>query len=128
VTALFNDLSGRDRGNSEFVGSLTGTYTWAVGDRMEAFIRAETTNISSFGLTTSQDPRTFANQEGFTMVNGSFGLGSEDGSWGLQFWGRNLFEQDYTKGAFPSVGYLGTSVNAYPGDPRTYGVTLRIRG
>tara|TARA_R110000868_G_scaffold80881_3_gene229302 strand:- start:1686 stop:4406 length:2721 start_codon:yes stop_codon:yes gene_type:complete len=128
VTALFNDLSGRDRGNSEFVGSITGTYTWAVNDSMEAFVRAEATNISSFGLTTSQDPRTFANQEGFSLVNASFGIGAEDGRWGLQVWGRNLFEQDYVKGAFPSVGYLGTSVNAYPGDPQTYGITLRIRG
>jgi iron complex outermembrane receptor protein len=128
VTALFNDLSGRDRGNSEFVGSLTGTYTWAAADGVDAFIRGEATNISSFGLTTSQDPRTFANQAGFSMFNGSIGLDADDGSWGIQLWGRNLFGEEYLKGAFPSVGYLGTSVNAYPGDPRTYGITLRIRG
>ena len=39
-----------------------------------------------------------------------------------------IFDEDYTKGGFPSVGYLGASYNAYPGDPQTYGVTLRIRG
>lgn len=128
VTALFNDLSGRDRGSSEFVGALTGTYTWNVGDNLEAFVRGETNYISDFSLTTSQDPRAVANQEAFSLVNASFGIGSQDGGWGLQFWGRNILEEEFVKGAFPSVGYLGTSVNAYPGEPRTYGVTLRLRG
>ena len=67
-------------------------------------------------------------QDSFTLFNASVTWRSESDAWALQAWGRNLGDEDYTKGGFPSVGYLGTSYNAYPGDPMTYGVTLRIRG
>ena len=128
VTALFNDLSGRDRGNSEFLGALTATYTHQLGEGMEMSWRGEMNHVSEFGHTTSQDPRPFANQDAFQLYNASVTLGADDGAWAVQLWGRNIFDENYTKGGFPSVGYLGTSYNAYPGDPQTYGITLRVRG
>ena len=128
VTALFNNLTGRDRGNSELVGSLTATLTTPLNNGWEIDWRGEATYVSEFLHTTSQDPRPFAQQDAFTLYNASVTIGSDTGSWALQFWGRNLFDEDYTKGGFPSVGYLGTSYNVYPGDPQTYGVTLRLRG
>jgi len=128
VTALFNDLTGRDRGNSELVGSLTATLTTPLNNGWEIDWRGEMTYVSEFLHTTSQDPRPFATQDAFTLYNASVTIGSDSDSWAVQFWGRNIFDEDYTKGGFPSVGYLGASYNAYPGDPQTYGVTLRIRG
>jgi outer membrane receptor protein involved in Fe transport len=128
VTASFNDLTGVDRGNSELVGSLTATLTTPLDNGWEIDWRGEATYVSEFLHTTSQDPRPFAQQDAFTLYNASVTIGSDTDSWALQFWGRNLFDEDYTKGGFPSVGYLGTSYNVYPGDPQTYGVTLRIRG
>lgn len=127
VTGIFNDLSGVDRGNSEFVWALTGTYTHPVGDNMEVFVRGEATHTSDFALVTGLDPRPVANQDAFTLFNASIGIGAEDGAWGLQLWGRNLGEEEFVKGGFPSVGYLGASFNNYPGEPRTYGLTLRAR-
>lgn len=128
VTARFNNLTGRDRGNSELVGALTATLTTPLSNGWEIDWRGEATYISEFLHTTSQDPRPFAMQDSFTLFNASVTLGSEDGGWALQVWSRNITDEDYTKGGFPSVGYLGTSYNAYPGDPQTYGVTFRIRG
>lgn len=128
VTASFNDLSGRDRGNSELVGSLTATLTTPLDNGWEIDWRGEATYVSEFLHTTTQDPRPFARQDAFTLYNASVTIGSDTDSWALQFWGRNIFDEDYTKGGFPSVGYLGASYNVYPGDPQTYGVTLRIRG
>ncbi|PWE16385.1 TonB-dependent receptor [Marinicauda salina] len=127
VTALFNDLSGDDRGNSEFVGSITGTYVHPIGDNMEAFIRGEARHTSEYALTTGLDPRPFANQDDFTLYNASVGIGAADEAWQLQLWSRNITDEEYAKGGFPSVGYLGTSFNQYPGDPMTYGLTLRVR-
>jgi iron complex outermembrane recepter protein len=128
VTALFNDLSGRDRGNSELLGALTATYTQQVGDGMELSWRGEMNHVSEFAHTTSLDTRSFANQDAFQLYNASVTLSADDGAWAVQVWGRNLMDEDYTKGGFPSVGYLGTSYNTYPGDPQTYGITLRVRG
>jgi len=127
VTASFNDFGGVDRGNSEFVGALTGTYTQPIGDNLEGYIRGEVTYTSEFFHTTTQDPRPFARQDDFALFNASVGLGADDGAWEVQVWGRNIGDENYTKGGFPSVGYLGTSYNTYVGDPATYGVTLRLR-
>ena len=127
VTGTFNDLSGEERGNSELVYSVTGTYTQPIGDRLELILRGEARHTSEFALVTGLDPRPVANQEAFTLYNASVTLGAQDGAWGVQVWGRNLFEEEYVKGGFPSVGYLGSSFNVYPGDPRTYGLTLRVR-
>lgn len=125
VRGLFNDLSGVDRGNSELVGSATGTYTQPVGNNLEMFLRGEARYTSEFFHTTTLDPRPFARQDDFWLYNASVGLGAADGAWQVMVWGRNLADEDYTKGGFPTVGQLGTSYNIYPGDPRTYGVTLR---
>ena len=127
VTGTFNDLSGEERGNSELVYSVTGTYTQPIGDRLELILRGEARHTSEFALVTGLDPRPVANQDAFTLYNASVTLGAADGAWGVQVWGRNLFEEEYVKGGFPSVGYLGSSFNVYPGDPRTYGLTLRVR-
>ena len=127
VTSSFNDLSGVDRGNSDLIASLTGTYTHPIGNNHELFLRGEAYHSSEYALTTSLDPRPVANQDDFTLYNASVGFGPTDGAWQLQVWGRNLGEQEYKKGGFPSVGYLGSSFNIYPGDPRTYGLTLRAR-
>jgi outer membrane receptor protein involved in Fe transport len=125
VTANFNDLSGRDRGNSEFVSTLTGTYTQPIGNNLEMFVRGEAYHRSEYALVTGLDPRPVANQDAYTLYNASIGLGAADGAWQVQVWGRNLGDEEYKKGGFPSVGYLGSSFNIYPGDPQTYGVTLR---
>lgn len=127
VRASFNDLSGVDRGTSEFLGAVTGTYTHSFGNGYEGFIRGEAQHTSEFALQTTLDPRPFANQEAYTLFNASVGFGPDDGGWQVQLWGRNLTDEEYVKGGFPSVGFLGASFNQYPGDPLTYGVTLRAR-
>ncbi len=127
VSGTFNDLSGVDRGSSELVGSFTGTYIHPIGDTMELTLRGEATYRSEFALVTGLDPRPVANQDAFTLYNASVSLSSVDDRWDVQLWGRNITEEDYVKGGFPSVGYLGASFNTYPGDPQTYGLTLRLR-
>lgn len=127
LTGNFNDLSGVDRGNSDFVASLTGTYTQPLTDRLEMILRGEMQHTSEFNLVTGLDPRPVSNQDAFTLYNASVTIGATDQAWAIQFWGRNIFEEEYAKGGFPSVGYLGASFNQYPGDPRTYGVSLRAR-
>jgi outer membrane receptor protein involved in Fe transport len=127
ATGTFNNLTGVDRGNSEFLATLTGNYTHPIGERMELLLRGEASHTSDFALVTGLDPRPVANQDAFTLYNASATLSAVDERWAVQVWGRNITEEDYVKGGFPSVGYLGSSFNVYPGDPRTYGVTLRLR-
>jgi len=127
VQGLFNNLSGADRQSSELVAAFTGTYVHPIGDTMELTVRGEATYTSEFALVTGLDPRPVANQDAFTLYNASVALSAVDERWALQLWGRNIADEEYVKGGFPSVGYLGASFNNYPGDPQTYGLTLRLR-
>lgn len=117
------DLSGRDTGTAEITGNVTALYVHPLSNDLEAFVRGEVYFISDRFLTTDLDP--LITQEGYNLINGSFGVGAEDGSWELQIWGRNLADEEYLQGGFNST--LPGNINGYPGDPRTWGVTLRAR-
>ena len=119
------DLSGRQlAGAAKTTATSTATWFFPVGDNITGFLRGEVFYTSGRNLGGDLDPRKV--QEGFSLFNASIGIGAEDESWGLQLWGRNLTDEDYLVGEFSSVGQPG-SLNAYPGDPQTYGITLRLR-
>jgi outer membrane receptor protein involved in Fe transport len=126
-TGRFNDLSGVDRGNPEFSGFLTAMYTQPLGNGLELRLRGETSYVSSQNLAGTLAAMPSFEQDAITLVNGSVGVGAEDGSWSLQLWGRNLTDETYYRGTFFSVGTVGPSTNSYPSNPRTYGLTLRAR-
>lgn len=118
------DLSGRElSGTTELVGNITAMYTQPLTNGLEAFARGELFHRGDTYLVTSLDPRQV--QKAYELVNASFGVGADDGSWSLQLWSRNLLDEDYLQGSFDST--LPGNLNAYPGDPRTYGLTLRVR-
>ncbi|WP_421785368.1 TonB-dependent receptor [Hyphobacterium sp.] len=117
------DLSGADRGSAELTGNFTALYVQPVSDTMEAYLRGEVYFISDRFLTTQLDPLQV--QDGFNLLNASIGLASQDGAWEFQVWGRNLADEEYLQGSFDST--LPGNINGYPGDPRTWGVTLRAR-
>ncbi len=88
--------------------------------------------------------------DAMTLVNGRIGIGSEDERWTLEVWGQNLTDEEYAQVVFngPLQGsafqatptasgpYAGSfynpaldtmTYNAFLGQPRTWGVTLRVR-
>jgi outer membrane receptor protein involved in Fe transport len=59
-------------------------------------------------------------------------LGPKSKAWDVEFWSNNVFNQRYIQVAFDSgfqnVPTNGTGLlDAFLGNPRTYGVTLRAR-
>jgi len=83
-------------------------------------------------------------QDAFVVVNGRIGFYGPDKKWGVEFWAQNLLNQRYFQigadlplqgsgtwraaAAPASTGLSGRAnqmYNAYPGEPRMYGVTLR---
>ncbi|WP_298400027.1 TonB-dependent receptor [Sphingobium sp.] len=82
-------------------------------------------------------------QDGYAIVNARVGIRGPDKRWSVEFWGQNLFNQNYTQVAFSSPlqsSSPGTSttgqfaagapmanqlISAYLAEPRTYGITLR---
>ena len=79
-------------------------------------------------------------QDGFALFNARVGIRGADEKWALEFWGQNIFNQDYAQVAFNTPFQAGTTSapfvdGQYPGgrqifsqflaEPRTFGVTLR---
>ena len=42
----------------------------------------------------------------------------------MTVWGRNIFDDEYITVAFPTTAQTG-SINGYPSQPPTYGITVR---
>jgi hypothetical protein len=81
-----------------------------------------------------------------TLVNGRIGISSADKRWAIEFWGVNLTDVHYKQVAFdaplqgsafqqtiqPNHTFFNQSLDtatydAFLGQPRTFGVTLRLR-
>lgn len=79
---------------------------------------------------TGSDLRPSKEQPAYTLVNARLGIGSVNDSWSLEFWARNLLDQEYAQVMFDvplQQGTAGPTQGAFLGDPRTYGITLRAR-
>lgn len=72
-------------------------------------------------------------QPEYWLMNARFGLSDRSEHWSLELWARNLLDQDYQQVAFDIPLQSGNpnpalrSYGAFLGDPRTFGVTLRVR-
>ncbi|HYE46023.1 MAG TPA: TonB-dependent receptor [Caulobacter sp.] len=89
---------------------------------------------------TGSDLHPVKEQEGFSLVNGRVGIGSQDGRWTVELWANNLFDEEYIQVAFNGPFQVDTSnpynptadanistYDAFLGAPRTWGLTLRSK-
>lgn len=117
------DLSGKDDiGVPKWSASSTATWIIPLGV-LEGFVRGEAQYSSNINLGGDQAPG--KERGSFTLFNASVGISNADQGWALTVWGKNLTDEKYAQGIFDSVAQPG-SLNGYPNDPRTYGVTLRL--
>ncbi|MEH6551036.1 MAG: TonB-dependent receptor [Pseudomonadales bacterium] len=103
--------------------SLVGsaTYNFNVGANANGFVRAdyvyeEETEINDSFPGVTREIGTFNASAGIDFSNGL----------SASLWGRNLNNDEYFHTAFAGVAQPGT-VNSWPSQPRTYGVTLAYR-
>ena len=121
------DLSGRPLpATPRWAGSGAAEYFHPVvlaGLAGDAYLRAEVSARSQvYGEPT--DSR-FGIIDGYGLVNVVVGL-RQQGPWDLSLWVRNLFADDYMQNVTAQAGNSGLVLGT-PGDPRTYGLTLRLR-
>ena len=95
---------------------------------------------------TGSDLLPYKQQDALTLLNGRITLGSEDDRWSFEVWGQNLTDEEYVQVAFnaplqgsafqstvqPNGTYFNPALDsqtydAFLGQPRTYGATLRIK-
>ena len=78
-------------------------------------------------------------QDGFAVVNGRIGVRGPDEKWSLELFAQNLFNKKYQQigadgpgagsGTIRGTQAFGTTASqlfiGFPGEPRTYGITVR---
>ncbi len=122
---------------------VTGSAAWTpdIGSSgLSALFYVDTRLTSDYNTGSDLFPQ--KGQDGFAIVNARVGLRGADQRWAIEFWGQNVFNQNYAQVAFNSPFQEGAATAAfqdpqYPGgrqifsqflaEPRTYGVTLRAK-
>jgi len=79
---------------------------------------------SSYNTGSNLDPRKL--QGAYGVLNARLGLGAPDNSWAVELWAANLANKYYYQVAFDAP-FQYNQINAFLGEPRTYGVTARLK-
>jgi len=88
----------------------------------ELFAAFDAAYRSRFSSSPSESAYQFV--EGYSLLNTRVGFRASDG-WTLSIWARNLLDSNYFDLLTAAPGNTGLIVGQ-PGDPRTFGVTLRV--
>ncbi|MGC4081395.1 MAG: TonB-dependent receptor [Vicinamibacterales bacterium] len=122
----FKDISGTDLpGLSKTAvsfggeGTTQGGFFGRSGQYFGAFDASYRSSFSS-----SPTPSQYLNVDGYALLNTRVGFRASNG-WTLSVWARNLLDKNYLDLMSAAAGNTGLLV-AQPGDPRTFGVTLRF--
>ncbi len=104
--------------------SLVGHYDHRFNDKISGFLHGEMSLRSEIQTAQSLDPLLV--QPDYVLINARAGL--EFGKIGLEIWGRNLTNEIvlYRGGVPPALFTAGSRIR-FVGDPRTYGITARVR-
>jgi iron complex outermembrane receptor protein len=112
-------------GISKWALSLGGEYIargTLLGRSGELFGALDTSYRSSFSSSASASR--YLMVDGYSLINTRVGFRAADG-WTVSVWARNLLNRDYFDLLTAAPGNTGLYVGQ-PGDPRTFGVTLRM--
>jgi outer membrane receptor protein involved in Fe transport len=144
TNALFQLPESRISNSSLYSATASLSYTPLFGTGgMRGLIYFDARYQSEFNTGSDLDQEKI--QDDFVVVNGRVGLRGRDSLWGIELWAQNLLNTDYKQIAFDAPlqpggeantiagvtrGFRATSnqlFGAFLGEPRTYGVTVRVR-
>lgn len=116
----------------EWSASLSATFEQPIGANLLFRTNIGAKYTSEYNTGSNLDPRKM--QDALTLVNARAGFGAADERWMVEAWAQNLTNEDYYQVAFDatlqgsSAGAVPTStVDAFLGAPRTYGITARFK-
>jgi outer membrane receptor protein involved in Fe transport len=113
-----------------YSASIAATYSHDLGRDYMGAINFDAKYSSQYDTGSDEDPG--KEQPAYWLADARLVLGPQSKAWDVEFWSDNVFNQHYIQVAFDSgfqnVPTNGTGVlDAFLGNPRTYGVTLRAR-
>jgi iron complex outermembrane receptor protein len=116
----------------KWMASLSATFEQPIGAALLFRTNVGAKYTSEYNTGSNLDPRKI--QDALTLINARIGFGSADEQWMVEAWAQNLTDEEYYQVAFDatlqgsSATPVATStVDAFLGAPRTYGLTARFR-
>ncbi len=107
-----------------FSGSLSATYEHELVGGLVG--RANVSVKSNSSYNTGSDLNPVKEQKAFSLVNARLSIGPANDRWSAELWAQNLFDTHYYQVAFDATTQTGT-YNAFLGQPRTFGGTVRVK-
>ena len=105
-------------------GVASATYTVPLSAWLQLHANVNEKYSSSYNTGSDLDPRKL--QGAYGLLNARLGVGAPDGKWTVEIWGNNLADKLYNQVAFDAP-FQYDQVDAFLGDPRTFGVTVRTK-
>jgi iron complex outermembrane recepter protein len=105
-------------------GSISATYQRPITESLALLLSVVEKYNSSYNTDTQLNPVNY--QSAYGILNARIGVGAPDGKWAVEVWGQNLADKGYYQVAFDAPFQIGQT-DAFLGDPRTFGVTLRAK-
>ncbi|TPG51985.1 TonB-dependent receptor [Sphingomonas glacialis] len=125
TTATVCDLTGRQVAWApKWTADLTTDYSHAIGDDMVGYGLVDVNWRSKQNTTITLDPT--AEIRPYALVSARVGLQLDHGRFDLQIWSENLFNKTYFINLLGLTKSTGI-VQGYPGSPRTFGGTVKVK-
>jgi iron complex outermembrane receptor protein len=105
-------------------GVVAATYTVPLSSSLEFHANVNEKYSSSYNTGSDLDPHKI--QGAYGLLNARLGLGSPDAKWTVEIWGANLANKGYYQVAFDAP-FQFDQIDAFLGDPRTFGITARTK-
>ena len=105
-------------------GSVATAYEHDLGANLVGRVSLSAKYTSSYN--TGSDLNPLKIQKELTLFNGRIAVGPQDERWAVELWGQNLTDERYYQVAYDAT-YQSGSIAAFPAQPRTYGMTLRVK-
>ncbi|HUD31247.1 MAG TPA: TonB-dependent receptor, partial [Novosphingobium sp.] len=124
-TALTCDLTGRQVAWApKWTADFTVDYTVPINDTTQVYGLFDVNYRSKQNTTITLDPS--AEIKGYALASARVGTLLDNGRLDVQLWAENLFDKAYY---INLLGYTKSTgiIQGYPGNPRTYGVTVRVK-
>jgi outer membrane receptor protein involved in Fe transport len=103
---------------------VSASYTVPITDALSFHASASEKYTSSYNTGSDLDPEKL--QGAYGLLTARLGVGAPDGKWTVEIWGENLANKGYYQVAFDAP-FQYEQIDAFLGDPRTFGVTFRTK-
>jgi iron complex outermembrane receptor protein len=105
-------------------GVASATYTVPLSSSLQFHANVNEKYNSSYNTGSDLDPRKL--QGPYGLLGARLGLGAPDDKWTVEIWGANLTNKYIYQVAFDAP-FQFNQIDAFLADPRTFGVTARVK-